>query len=57
MEKRSLGRKHIRASLPPQKNAIWIFATIDGKEVELAISASEEFLKKLTEQWRIATAQ
>jgi len=50
-------RKRIRASLPPYKNATWLLATVDGKEVDLTISASEEFVKKLTEQWRIATAQ
>ncbi len=55
--KRNFGRKLIRASLPPQKNATWIIATIDGKEVDLTIGASEEFVKKLTDQWRVATAQ
>ncbi len=54
--KRNFRRRHVRASLPPQKNATWISAMVDGKEIDLTISASEEFVMKLTEQWRIATA-
>lgn len=50
-DERNKKARIIRASLPPQKNTIWILAVIDGKETQYAISASDDFLTKLTEQW------
>ena len=43
-------RKKIDASLPPSKNATWIYATVDGAETAYRISASDSFLNMLTQQ-------
>ena len=46
-------RKNIlHASIPPQKDTTWITTLVDGKEMTYTISASEEFVKELTDQWR-----
>ena len=46
--------KTVYAYLPPEKNITWVLANEDGEETRYAISASEEFLVKLNEQWRQA---
>ena len=50
-DERNKKARIIRASLPPQKNTTWIQAIIDGEEMRYAISASDDFLAKLTEHW------
>ena len=45
--------KTVYANLPPQKTITWVLANEDGKETRYAISASEEFLDQLKEQWRL----
>ena len=44
----------VYAYLLPRKNITWVLANEDGKETRYAISASEEFLDQLNEQWRLA---
>ncbi|MDD4311691.1 MAG: hypothetical protein PHW41_04345 [Eubacteriales bacterium] len=51
---RSRNAKIVRASLQPNRDATRILAVIDGNETQFEISASEEFLAKLNEQWNIA---
>ena len=46
--------KTIYAYLPPQKNITWVLAKEDGDETRYAISASDEFIDQLKEQWRLA---
>lgn len=41
----------IRASLPPRSAQTLVEASLDGKNISLTISASEEFVNKLTAQW------
>lgn len=46
--------KTIYAYLPPRKNITWVLAKEDGDETRYAISASDEFIDQLKEQWRLA---
>lgn len=41
----------IHASLPPRSAQTLVEASLDGKNISLTISASEEFVNKLTAQW------
>ena len=52
-KERSKG-KTVYAYLPPRKNITWVLANENGKETQYAISASNEFLDQLDEQWRLA---
>ena len=44
--------KAVYANLPPRKNITWVLVSEDGKETRYAISASDEFIGKLNEQWQ-----
>ena len=53
LKERSKSRT-VYAYLPPRKNITWVLANEDGRETRYAISASDEFLDQLNEQWRHA---
>ena len=44
--------KIIRASLPPKETQTRVSAAADGVDTEYIVSASEEFMQKLTAQWK-----
>ena len=46
--------KTVYAYLPPRKSISWVLAKEDGNEIRYAISASDEFIDQLKEQWRLA---
>jgi len=54
VEKSCTGKRTIFASIPPRRETTWITAQLDGKEVDYSISASEDFIAKLTAQWRLS---
>lgn len=53
-ERQKSKARTIFAYLPPAERITWVLANEDGEETEYAISASEEFLDQLKEQWRLA---
>ena len=53
-QKRKNNVKTVFAYLPPVERITWVLANEDGEETRYAISASEEFLDQLKEQWRLA---
>ena len=53
-QKRKNNVKTVFAYLPPVERITWVLANEDGEETRYAISASEEFLVKLNEQWQQA---